>query len=718
VTTYREAFPLLDRTSAGPRIANIDDLATPKSVERLMPTILRHLEELGDRQLAEALPGLTSWGTWDIGTSSFSKRGSNALETRGVSTWGDLGEVTLDSLKQMRNIGATTVGEIARRAILRSLVPPRTSEVAQPVGETGSDALPPESQLAYKEAQVLSFIRRITLWAQLESESSQLSDLLPLLDRLPTDLADEWRHIGGTRLTEFAGDQRLLLNALLESLLSSFEPTRRSVLNHRILTDHPITLQELGLQLGVTRERVRQIQVKVEETLKEALDSEKFAPLRWRAHSLGRALGGLAPTSHPQTVKAFEVALRPFSEDAVETARALFLYDAGPFIEDQAWLRREGAELPTSEGLEGLADEFGLIPYADVTDWFLQFEVRSEFLDSWLTTCGRADRILDRVLIRRANAVERCISQLAIRELPASVEVLVSEIGTNHNVRGLRARFFEDPRLMRVNKTDWALRQWGLEEYTGIADEIRQRVVEQGGSASLNWLVEELSSLFNVADGSVRAYAAAPMFVLEDGMVRLRRSDEPFEHTAELTGIRGTFRTGRTSVSTIVVVDKEILRGSGRSCPAAIALFLGIKPGMRRAFQWGGASILITWPETSAVGPSLGALREVVSLLGADEGDLIRLEFHAHTGFAEATWVSPTSDQSPTERIQQLTGLALGKDIEAALADGLDCTVPQVRRVLDTRGDREILALLGSPASDPSLESALSELANLLDEVN
>ena len=46
------------------------------------------------------------------------------------------------------------------------------------------------------------------------------------------------------------------------------------VLEHRILRPEPMTLEAVGQELEVTRERVRQIQLRVTNSLRDAVDSQ------------------------------------------------------------------------------------------------------------------------------------------------------------------------------------------------------------------------------------------------------------------------------------------------------------------------------------------------------------------------------------------------------------------------------------------------------------
>ena len=160
--------------------------------------------------------------------------------------------------------------------------------------------------------------------------------------------------------------------------------------------------------------------------------------------------------------------------------------------------------------------------------------MRPEFHDVWLEHSGRFRRAGEHLMVWSRNVVDKSVALLAVRREPADADTLVDLVGEGHNVSGVRARFFEDERLMRVNRTDWALRAWELEEYTGITDEIAQRIEEADGQANLDAVVNEVVRQFNVKEFSVLAYTTAPMFLVENGLIRLRGDDEPFEVNGSL----------------------------------------------------------------------------------------------------------------------------------------------------------------------------------------
>ncbi len=61
--------------------------------------------------------------------------------------------------------------------------------------------------------------------------------------------------------------------ALLEEAMTELTDRERHILTERRLRDDPTTLEELASQYGVSRERVRQIEVRAFEKLQKAMRS-------------------------------------------------------------------------------------------------------------------------------------------------------------------------------------------------------------------------------------------------------------------------------------------------------------------------------------------------------------------------------------------------------------------------------------------------------------
>ena len=568
-----------------------------------------------DAPLGSLLPGLGPWRSSPIQQASLRQRHYNALVRSGRTTWGDVAELTPAQISHLRGAGEITVMEIVAQCVRQSLAArpdgeearedsniashsdtetePTTNALALLRAAEQSLATRPDGEEVHEDsniasqsdtetestARVLAALRAFAAWGLREREATQLAGIWqvnPGVGPVPPELEQLWDEFGQVELQQLA-DSKLLtvtLDGLADRLFKSMAERQRTVYQRRVLENK--TLAEVGKELGVSRERIRQLQQKTERRIEGFLRHGDFRLLRWRAADLRSALGTMAPATHDITRLALERSLRGASPSAATLLGPLILRLAGPYRERDCWLTLEQADLPDASVVETMADEFGQLSLAEACEWLRGYGVRAEFHDAWLVQSGRFRRDGDRLMVWSGHVVDKCVALLASRNEPADAETLVALIGEGHNAKGVRGRLFEDKRLMRVNRTEWALAAWGLEEYTGITDEIAQRIDEAGGQIELNAVVKEIVRQFGVQENSVLAYTAAPMFVIEGDRIRMRRANEPIEVGGTLESCAGAFRCSERSISLLVPADAELLRGSGRPLSGPVAAALGV----------------------------------------------------------------------------------------------------------------------------------------------
>lgn len=681
--------------------------------------------EVPDRTLSELIPTLLRLGGSRLPTGVLHLRSHHVLSRGGVSCWSDLVRLTPVDLWRLRNAGQKTVEDIVRMCVLYAgesdrLGPPNIDSTFLPSDEPQGEYDFDRPYLAFVAASAQ--LRSIAAWALRErsvDEAKAVWQLRPELDP-PQFVLAAWEGFLATRLDDLAEPELLHedIGVLVEQLLSNFEAGRRRVLLTRVLSTQPQTLQEIGSSLGVTRARVGQIEGLVEAQLESLLGDRRFLPLHWRAGDLAQTLGGAAPSHSPEITRALSRAVRGCPDELTTTLASLLLRLGGPYTTKNGWYVRRGSQVPNARELAKLADDYGLVSLPSATEWLISQEVDPKHLDECLS--GRFKRVGDALAVWSGSVVDKCVSILAIKGTPTDAETLVAQIGEGHSVRGVRARLFEDPRLMRTSRVHWGLRAWQLEEYNGITEEIAQRIEEWGGQAKITDLAEELVRLFGVSAASVRVYAAAPMFVTEDGYVRLRRNDEEFLVESDLSSCRGVYKLSESSWAYLIAVDRDVVRGSGRGFPGGLAAALGVGPGKSRSFSSSGGQLKVSWPQNSGLGPSLGSTRDLASDAGAVEGDLLRLEFDADQGKCTGFRIlsSSLSELRDDDAIKALTGLHDAiEDLTATVARSIGTDTVHVTEVLRQRGDTKLAELLPAPRADDALKDALAELASFLDDL-
>lgn len=729
--TVGAAFPFLSELPAieqslelDPR-DDLDALRLRDDWQRTMNALADVLVRFEDRLIGDLLPGLRD-STAPIPSHLLRTRTRNLLERNNIATWADLARRSVADLHCLYGAGAQTVLGLARLAVATA----GNQETADCPAGDAPEARHDESLLRHRKpvdpavARITDGLRTLAAWALRERSLDEFRGLVqPAAGlHLPQPVGSLWDTLAGQRLEDVA--DRDLVNAdvveLSTAMLDRFAGPKRVILERRLLSLTPATLDQVGQQVGLTRERVRQLQTKLVAQLTDSLAERQFLPLIWRGADLGGVLRNFAPVDAPESAQALGRACRSQSGQNSTDLSSLLLYLAGPFNVSGGWYVRRGGKLPGGRTLESMADTARTLPIEALDEWLQANGINPVFREAWLRRVGRFRVVGDRLAVWSGSVVDKCATLLAMRGSPCTVESLLAEVDEGHSPRGVRNRFFEDPRLMRVNKDDWALRDWELEEYAGIAEEIAQRITGWGGRARITDLVDELVHLFSVAAASVRVYVEAPMFVVEDGFVRLRRDDEAFETSGGLSRARGCFRLGTDRVSYLLTVDKDVMRGSGRQCPEQLAAALEVRPGMRRLFPWGQGAVALTWPKTSGLGPSLGSVRGLADAAGASEGDFLRLEFDlAENRVAARLITSAMLDAaSDEEALRILSGLDAGLDPLASVAKSIDAPSGDVLRDLRHRGDDRIANLLPRPVTDEALRQALAELAGTLDELD
>jgi hypothetical protein len=281
------------------------------------------------------------------------------------------------------------------------------------------------------------------------------------------------------------------------------------------------------------------------------------------------------------------------------------------------------------------------------------------------------------------------ILHLNVSHTPASSEMITAAFGEDYHPRAITQALFEDHRFVRASRQTWALREWSLPEYSGVFNEIAQRIDAAGGTITLAELVGDITSAFpDVAESSVRTYVSTQAFIVKDNTVRRRTTADSWREVAPLKKARGAFRNGPNQIRLAVPVTKDVLRGSGQPIHPAVAGALGLKPGQQRRFT-GLADIVIRWQLSSPRGPSVGTLRLLASAVEAVEGDDLVLVLNSKGGTFDVGRIGAADNLH--QRLQMLVARPSHNPL-SAIATCLTCQPGEVTTLLRQRSDTELAA--------------------------
>lgn len=245
--------------------------------------------------LADALPGLRLVADQELDPAELPGRVRSALSSQGIRDWGSLADCGVQRLLEVPNLGMGAVRLVTQAAVWRVAVI-AASEMA------GSSAMPDPvtaSPGALPAGCVAIPLQALAAWAVTERGITTVGNLLALapdVTGLPADIAGEWELARELDLRWLAGGPAAMpqLADLLADLLAQVDERRQAILVRRTFAPQPQTLDALAADFGVSRARVRQLEESARVQIATAVGGARYAPLRWRAHTLA-STGGAEP---------------------------------------------------------------------------------------------------------------------------------------------------------------------------------------------------------------------------------------------------------------------------------------------------------------------------------------------------------------------------------------------------------------------------------------
>jgi hypothetical protein len=604
--TWLDAFPWLRGASSGRADtpwwdAAIFDETPDERRKRLAEVSELAMNRLTRWTIGQIFPGLPP--QLPVVALGLPPRPRNALlRGAGYTTTDELANLTIEDILDLRNVG---IGGID--AILRALADVSTS---RPIPDIGP-APPPDSD--YRGANpaeelpgwlvaLVDDLSRIAIWQTAIGLPAE-----PLLQtHLPIGTPDEIIK-ARQRLAEFSANEMLDENALnqdaaslLDAAFRALDPRAVQVLEQRLFADEPMTLDQLGQQFGVSRERVRQLEGKARAAMLDALATNALDMVATAARS---TIGHVRPLSDllvhlPALARTVESVGQP-------VWRVIDRLDDAYEIED-GWCvvpTLSAAQDWTRTHLREHANEHGVVQIDDLILVETSTpELRGDLTRKWLSTCGY---VVDGsyVLTRTQSIGDYAAGILSITGSPMSANDLVERFIFERSVGSLKNAMSIDDRFERVDRDRWALSEWGLEAYTGVRSIIREQLAMAGGKIKLDTLIERITGRYSVAASSVVAYASTAPFEVRDGMVRTASGAREIRKTPERTS--RMFRQD-DGWAYRVRITHDHLRGSGSVAPMAVASILDLKHGDKRQLESSLGPQAITWTGTQ---PAFGTIR-------------------------------------------------------------------------------------------------------------
>ncbi len=402
----------------------------------------------------------------------------------------------------------------------------------------------------------------------------------------------------------------------LDSLL--VDDRQRIILERRTCRRQPATLRALGRGLGITRERVRQI----ERKLNRSIEASIGPCLQVVAGAAAHLVDPIAP---PEEVdRQLEVLFDEQRHWAVPLACRMLRKRLAYKVEGRLDLNEEAREAVSAlrSWAASHADDAGLL---------VEEEMKAALPDSsWI-------RHWD--LLVEACKLHSIDGLLGLRSSQkARVKAAVLNIGRLATAQEIAARcgltrqktaaaLSNLPSVDRADRERWGLTEWIEDVYEGVANEILQRIDENGGSVQVDHVIKELHRLFDTPEATVRAYLGTPQFEVADGWVR-RANTAAIRLRALDDVIDGRDDRGRAWWG--FRMEARYLEGySVANVPPELARALGCTPNggteLDLAAPSGCRPLSLRWRLTSLGGASIGHVRKPLEILGVRDGETVHL---------------------------------------------------------------------------------------------
>ena len=666
--------------------------------------------------LGVSLPGLAALIGDLVPENAFTTRPRNVLRrlTSGSRCrWSEISTRSPNDLLALMNLGSRSAAEIIRVAAHTSVAQLSTGGFVH--GSELHEQVLHERRQSSVASPLKYALGTLGAWMEIAYGATSLgTGFLQLAahgEVLPDEVARACSILSEAPVSLIADPGRLDTLALLQSLEEALGDEVVGIVFWARIKVYAKTLDALSESLGLTRERVRQIQVKAESCARDVLERNQFAPLRWRAVLLGRQLGIGFPDGAAWARARLNQATVSVGDEWRERFSDLLMWIAGPFRADHGWVVR--GELPNRSAVTSAIDDTGRVDLEKVEAVLRNVGLDPESLGDWCDLNLPVHTIGDDVFLWEGSVADKAQIVLGAWGRPASTEEIVQAIGEDHAIRATRGRLLADERFKRVDRVRIGLRDWSHDEYTGIVDELAQELASRGGVSDIRDLVIAVANKYDLRVSSVDAYTSVPRFVRSGSRIRLRRSDEPYAPLRNLTDEPRCYIVREDECTYRMPIDQEVMRGSGRPIPEGLGSWLGVFPRMRREFLFGQETVSISWPDSALLGPSIGSIRSTVLSLGGRVGDQCLLLFNRERGTGAASIVRETDlTGSQRERVLILTGMHSEGELIESMAGAIGAPVSEVKERLRKRGELDLLELVSR--EDDHLDTALDRLRKVL----
>ncbi len=214
------------------------------------------------------------------------------LDRQGFAYVEEVAATPDECLLELRNSGPRLIAAV--RAVISELGPTDNGTATTAAGHAGGPGRVLADTSAVLPPGAAAALQVIAAWAIAVTGARTLGDLLtlaPAAAGMPADVARCWDRLAQLSLQPLAGPAGPggHLTRLAAQLLGETDERRRLILTSRTFAPERQTYDSLARELGISRERVRQLEESALTQLAQAARQARYAPLRWQAAAATRS---------------------------------------------------------------------------------------------------------------------------------------------------------------------------------------------------------------------------------------------------------------------------------------------------------------------------------------------------------------------------------------------------------------------------------------------
>ncbi|TDK85348.1 hypothetical protein [Mycolicibacterium mucogenicum] len=421
------------------------------------------------------------------------------------------------------------------------------------------------------------------------------------------------------------------VNRLLECL----DGRDRKVLLAREWAPAKVTQECLSAELGVHPTWLWRNESRIRSRFAERLGEQAHSQVRQFAEDLGGRLGVYVPRSN------VESEIRRFGVEPTTEAAWLLLYVAGPYRERDGWFEKipEDGGQRVDAAVRDLYRTEPMPALSVLTDVLTAAGMRRAVVPAYLDAHGLRE-IAGVYVPSSAGLSDKVAAVLKANVEPMTADEISTVVGENTSARAVLKALHGNAAFVRTSRTRWTLADREVSAYGGIAQELKNRVADAGGRVAVRALLDDMLDAFpDIKESSIRTYLATLAFVVEGGMVRCRRPEDPWPIVSSLNTVPGASHRSDGCVQLAIPVTTQVLRGSGLSIEPPVAQAIGVAPGLSRDFETDHGPVPVAWDPAEPAAPNMGSARQLAHAVDAELGDLLVLIFDPVAGTLRADGV-------------------------------------------------------------------------------